>query len=223
MFTQAISVPLLTLLERMNSVSQMASTYLGGGTALALQLGHRRSEDLDFFFPEQLEAVPYLTALRKAGMDILVLNQTPAHTILLIQGLKVDFLRERTSPRFPLIPISPQVPHLRMADARDIGRMKLMAIGSRGSKKDFVDLFCLTRDVISLESLIATAEGEAKDIRYSRLLFLKGLVDFEEADREPDPMMVWKKPWDEIKQALRDEVRRIAHKIQTEPRDAGSL
>jgi hypothetical protein len=100
-----------------------------------------------------------------------------------------------------------------MADARDIGRMKLLAVGSRGSKKDFADLFCLTREVITLESLIAMAETGLKEAKYSRLIFLKGLVDFEEADQEPDPMMIWDKSWDEIKEALKEDVRRIAHKI----------
>jgi hypothetical protein len=60
-----------------------------------------------------------------------------------------------------------------MADARDIGRMKPLAIGSRGSKKDFIGLFCLIRDVIPLESLITMAESGPKKAKYSRLLFLK--------------------------------------------------
>ena len=92
--------------------------------------------------------------------------------------------------------------------------MKLLAIGSRGGKKDFVDLFCLTRNFITLEDLIALAEGEHKEIKYSRLLFLKGLVDFDEADQEPDPLMIWDHSWGEIKQALRDDVRQIAHKMK---------
>ncbi|MBN1102662.1 MAG: nucleotidyl transferase AbiEii/AbiGii toxin family protein [Deltaproteobacteria bacterium] len=87
MFTEAISASLLKLIERLSSVPEMASSYLGGGTALALQLGHRRSEDLDFFVPEPLEAASYLTALRRSAMDIVVLNQSPAHTELLIQGI----------------------------------------------------------------------------------------------------------------------------------------
>jgi hypothetical protein len=143
-----------------------------------------------------------------------VLNQTLAHTELLIQNIKVDLIRERISLRFPLILIHPQKPDLKMADARDIGRMKLLAVGSRGSKKDFIDLFCLTREVITLESLISMTESEPKEVKYSRLLFLKGLVDFEEADQEPDPMMIWEKSWDEIKEVLKEEVRTIAHKIQ---------
>jgi hypothetical protein len=214
MFPNAISAHLLKLLERLNSITDMASSYLGGGTALALQLGHRRSRDLDFFISERLESVSFLKAIGKATGDLIVLNQTPAHTELLIQDIRVDLIKERISLRFPLIPIYPQTFDLKMADARDIGRMKLLAIGSRGSKKDFVDLFCLTREVITLESLIALAEGEPKEIKYSRLLFLKGLVDFEEADQEPDPMMIWNKSWEEIKEGLKEEVKRIAHKIQ---------
>ncbi len=215
MFTKAISAPLLKLLEKLSSIPDMASLYLGGGTALAVQLGHRRSEDLDFFMPERLDAVSVLKAIAEAIGDLLVLNQTPAHTEFIIQNIKVDLIRERASLKFPLIPIHPQILDLKMADARDIGRMKLLAIGSRGSKKDFMDLFCLTRDVITLESLIAVAEKEPKEVKYSRLLFLKGLVDFEEADQEPDPMMIWDKSWDEIKEGMKEDVRRIAHKIQT--------
>jgi hypothetical protein len=213
MFTKLISASLLKLIEKLNAIPDMASLYLGGGTALALQLGHRRSEDLDFFMPERIDAVSVLKAIAETKGDLLVLNQTPAHTELLIQKIKVDIICERISPRFPLIPIDPQILDLKMADARDIGRMKLLAIGSRGSKKDFVDLFCLTREVITLESLIAMAESGLKEAKYSRLLFLKGLVDFEEADQEPDPMMIWDRSWDEIKEALKEDVRRIAHKI----------
>ncbi|MBW2046977.1 MAG: hypothetical protein JRJ09_00410 [Deltaproteobacteria bacterium] len=50
---------------------------------------------------------------------------------------------------------------------------------SRGRRKDFVDLFCLTRDTIDLSSLIALSMEENLGVRYSKLLFLKGLVDFE--------------------------------------------
>jgi hypothetical protein len=215
MFTKIISGSLMKLIEKLNAIPDMASLYLGGGTALALQLGHRRSEDLDFFMPERIDPVSLLKAIAVTTGDLLVLNQTPAHTELLIQKIKVDLISERISPRFPLIPIDPQILDLKMADARDIGGMKLLAIGSRGSKKDFVDLFCLTREVITLESLIGTAERGLKEAKYSRLLFLKSLVDFEEAEQEPDPMMIWDKSWGEIKEALKEDVRRIAHKIQT--------
>jgi hypothetical protein len=43
---------------------------------------------------------------------------------------------------------------------------------------------------ITLESIIGSAMDEGRGVRYSKLLFLKGLVDFEEADQEPDPRMI---------------------------------
>jgi hypothetical protein len=216
MFTQAVSATLLALIAELSSVPGMRSSYLGGGTALALQLGHRRSEDLDFFFSERTDIELLVRGVEAAEEGILVINQTPAHTEFLLRKIRVDLIRERITPRFPLLPIHPQAPGLRMADAKDIGRMKLLAIGSRGSKKDFTDLFCLTREVINLESLITLSERECRTVRYSRLVFLKGLVDFDEADREPDPVMIWKTSWDEIKTGLKEEVMRIAREIQDE-------
>ena len=101
-----------------------------------------------------------------------------------------------------------------MADPRDIGRMKIMSIGSRGNKKDFVDLYCLTRKIIPLETLLALAMEEDHGIRYSKLLFLKGLVDFEEADQEGELPILWDISWKEVKKCLIDEVKHIARKIQ---------
>jgi hypothetical protein len=215
MFTQAISAPLLKLIEKLNFVPEMAASYLGRGTALALQLGHRKSEDLDFFIPEVISIESLMRSIQEEGEDILVLNQTPAHTEFLLRKIRVDIIRERISPRFPLLSLHPLAPELKMADVRDIGRMKLLAIASRGSKKDFVDLFCLTRDIIPLESLIALSESECREVKYSRLVFLKGLVDFEEAEQEPDPLMIRENSWEAIKEGLKREVRQIAHKIQS--------
>jgi hypothetical protein len=100
-----------------------------------------------------------------------------------------------------------------MADPKDIGRMKILSIGSRGSKKDFVDLYCLTRKVIPLGSLLTLAMEEGHGIRYSKLLFLKGLVDFEQADREADLTLLWDIGWEEVKRSITEEVRHIAGRI----------
>jgi len=123
-------------------------------------------------------------------------------------------MKELVPLRFPLKRIRQSLKGLKMADAKDIGRMKLLAIGSRGSKKDFVDVYCLTRKVISLERLIGMAATEDRRIRFNRLLFLKGLIDFDEADKEEDPVMMWPLSWDEVKDTLRKEVRTIARAIR---------
>jgi len=192
----------------------MKLSYLGGGTALALVFEHRRSEDLDFFLMEGFDDLAFKKAIQTRGMASTVVNQTHDHSELIIQSIKVDLIRERIPLKFPLKPVGFNIKNLKMADPRDIGRMKIMSIGSRGNKKDFVDLYCLTRKIIPLESLLALAMEEDHGIRYSKLLFLKGLVDFEEADQEGKLPILWDISWEEVKKSLTDEVKHIAEKIK---------
>ena len=213
MYPEAISDSLWELLRRLNRISDMKFCYLGGGTALALQLAHRRSDDLDLFVTEEFDDLSFRRKIQLEGLDTLVVNQSPNHMELMIQSIKVDLLREWISLKFPLKSIHPSTDNLRMADSRDIGRMKIMSIGSRGSKKDFVDLYCLTREIITLDSLIVTTMEEDRGVKYSKLLFLKGLVDFEEAEREGDLDMIWDIDWEEVKRSLIEEVKKIAKKI----------
>jgi len=213
MYAETISNTLWQLLRRLDGFLDLKSSYLGGGTALALQLGHRRSQDLDFFFPAVFDAPALASELGKRDMATTVLTQTSRHTELLVQSLKVDLISEPLSLMRPTLSIHPEIKNLSMADAVDIGRMKLLTIGSRGARKDFVDLFCLTRDMISLKSLIALTIEENRGVRYSKLLFLKGLVDFEAADQEPDPVMLWDMNWENVKKHLIMEVKQIAREI----------
>jgi hypothetical protein len=213
MYSEAISNSIWDLLSRLNSIAPMASCYLGGGTGLALQLGHRISKDLDFFVTKGSDLLSFEMAIKSKGLETLVLNQTSDHTEMMIQSVRVDLIRERIPLKFPLQPIDGRISNLKMADPKDIGRMKILSIGSRGSKKDFVDLYCLTRKVIPLGSLLTLAMEEDHGIRYSKLLFLKGLVDFEQADREADLTLLWDIGWEEVKRSITEEVRHIAGRI----------
>ena len=213
MHTETISNALWQLLRRLDGFPGLKKGYLGGGTALALQLGHRKSEDLDFFFPEPFNAQALVRELGRWDEAITVLTQTSRHTEMMVQSLKVDFISEQLPLTRPTLSIHREIKNLNMADAVDIGRMKLLTIGSRGGRKDFVDLFCLTRDMISLKALIALTIEENRGIRYNKLLFLKGLVDFEAADQEPDPVMIWDMDWENVKKCLITEVKQIAYEI----------
>jgi hypothetical protein len=129
-----------------------------------------------------------------------------------VGSIKVDYLRERIFPRFPLKTLVTEGGRFQVADPADIGRMKLLSIASRGGKKDFIDLYCLTRSVIPLEELLTLVLEEQGSIRFNRLLFLKGLVDFEEAEKEAPPMMLWAIDWNKVKEDLGEEVKRIGRK-----------
>ena len=210
MHREAIPEPVWRLLLRLSGLKSLESAYLGGGTALAMQLGHRISADLDFFVPGNLECETLMHDLQDVGMNVTMIGRTPSHCELSIEAIRVDYLRERIPPRFPRRMVVSEGGKFHMADAADIGLMKLHAIAGRGSKKDFMDLYCLTRATISLEQLLMLALEEHATVRFNRLLFLKGLVDFEEADKDVQPVLLWSIDWDQVKADLTEEVKRIA-------------
>jgi hypothetical protein len=191
----------------------MESVYLGGGTALALHLGHRISAHLDFFVPRNLEFRTLTSDILDFRMKATMISQTPSHCELIIEAIKVDYLREWIAPRFPLQRVVSEGEIFKMADPADIGRMKLHAIADRGSKKDFIDLYCLTRTLIPLEKLLMLAMEEQGTVRFNRLLFLKGLIDFEEAEKDAEPIVLWSIDWSKIKAELTEEVQRIGRQL----------
>ncbi len=213
MYSEVLPQSLWELIEKLHSVLKEGEFYLAGGSAMALQLGHRVSEDLDFFSAKDCNAEQLRLYFRKTGLKGLTVNETNRHTEMIIQAIKVDFIKESIPLTFPLIDMRHLDTTFLLADARDIGRMKLMAIGSRGDRKDFVDLYCLTRQTISLDILLQLAMEENQGVSYSKMLFLKGLLDFEEADTEKPVNMIWDSDWDETKRVLTEEVKQIAKKI----------
>ena len=145
-------------------------------------------------------------------MNATVVGRTPDHLELIVEAIKVDCLRERIPLLFPLKTVAHEGNGFHIADARDIGRMKLHSISSRGCKKDYFDLYCLTRSAVPLDELLDLVAEEQGTIRFSRLLFLKGLIDFEEAEREAPPVMLWDVDWEEVKAGLAEEVKSIGRK-----------
>lgn len=209
MHRDAIPEPVWRLLLGLSGLKTMTPVYLVGGTALALHLGHRLSADLDFLVPTDFEYQPLLHDLLGLPHKPTLTTQTSSHWALIIDSIKVDYLRELIPRRFPLKMVVFEGTTFKVADPLDIGRMKLHAIASRGSRKDFIDLYCLTRSRISLENLLMMVLEEQGTVRFNWLLFLKGLIDFEEAEREVQPMMLWPIAWSEVKGGLTEEVKRI--------------
>ena len=85
--------------------------------------------------------------------------------------------------------------------------MKLIAIGQRGSKRDFVDLACFLRKFpnVSLGELLELLERKFGSMNRARLL--RALTYFADAESDPMPRMRWSLKWDEIKRQLEDAVK----------------
>ena len=134
MFREAVPEPVWRLLLALSALDTIRHSYLAGGTALALQLGHRISADLDFFMRDDEIRSAFLEEIKPLGMNAMVVGRTPDHLELLIEAIKVDCLRERIALLFPLQTVACEGGKFQLADIRDIGRMKLHTIASRGGK-----------------------------------------------------------------------------------------
>lgn len=186
----------LELLEELMSLKDLAKFALVGGTALALQIGHRQSIDLDFFGNESIEAFETYMSMNVHYQPTKVLNKTPRILTMLVRSIKVDVVD------YPYPWLDPWIYEegIRMAGLKDIAAMKVNAITGRGSRKDFVDLFFLLK-TFSLDEMIEFFI--AKYSSGSKFLALKSLVYFEDADLDEMPHMFEKVSWGEMKAAIR--------------------
>jgi len=192
----------LRLWASLSGLPALGSFYLAGGSGLALHLGHRQSNDLDFFSRRHFR--PELLARR---LSILA---TPEHLSMgegsvecWIAGFKSQFL---FYPYRLLRPLQ-KTKYGTLADPHDIALMKLIAIGRRGSKRDFVDVACFLRKFpnVSLGELLELLPQKYGSMNRAHLL--RALAYFADAESDPMPRMRWSLKWDEVKRQLGEAVQ----------------
>ena len=177
--------------------------YLAGGTALAIELGHRMSIDLDWFSGREFLNSQIKTALAKFGrFELTGEDKGTIHGVL--DEVRVSFLRYNYGLLFPLVEFG----GAKLADERDIAAMKLDAVSSRGSKKDFVDIYFLL-EKYPLPELMGFFEKKYADIKFNKLHILKSITYFEDAEKEPMPKMLKPASWESIKQKIVVEANKI--------------
>lgn len=151
--------------------------YLVGGTALALQMGHRRSIDFDLFSTKALSAGLLAQVKRTcAPWPVAVTYRSPEQLNVLIGGVKTTFLF------FPYPVIDSFVPYrgLSLASVREIAAMKAFAIGKRLSFKDYADwYFMLKEKQVTLPDVISLAQKKFGG-DFNDRLFLGQLVSLSD-------------------------------------------
>jgi predicted nucleotidyltransferase component of viral defense system len=119
--------------------------YLARGTALALQLGHRISVDLDFFSPtEDIPTIRPTLDEAFAAFDGLLADSSWGNLVYLINNVRVGFY----GYGYPLVAPLIKKEGLRLASIEDIALMKLDALLSRAARKDFYDLYFICQKLL---------------------------------------------------------------------------
>lgn len=191
----------LELLKSLMKFPPLDTFNLVGGTALSLQLGHRKSIDLDLF--SHMEFDPDQLQFELAPFGKLTLNFSSKNSLgLFIDGIKVDIIRYA----FPLINPPIHLESIRLLSIEDIAAMKLSAIAKRGSKKDFWDIYFILQHY-SLQDLL---NFYTQKFGSESLFFvIKSLLFFDDADLEPDPIIIKRASWNSIKLFIKDELKKI--------------
>ena len=194
-----------SVLVLLSSVLKETDFYLAGGTALALHLGHRKSQDFDWFIPRIGEIEKLLTVLRSCGIEFTVMSIDIETCYIMIENVQVSFL----GYDYPLLQPTTVFPEygFSLASLDDIAAMKLAAIASRGARKDFVDLYFLFKSHRSLEDCLNLYQKkfESRDIGH----VIRSLVYFENAELEPEVMMTKPFSWDDLKRDMEQWVKEL--------------
>ena len=150
---------------------------LGGGTALALQLNHRKSYDFDFFSSNSI----IKNLLEKLSKTIRIANvsvdSTDELTFFTKDNIKVTFLYYPFGYLFPIEMLSNG---LKMFGIKDIAIKKAYTIGRRGEYRDYFDLYAILKDnLIDLAKLISSAKKIYGSV-FDEKIFLTQLVYFDD-------------------------------------------
>jgi predicted nucleotidyltransferase component of viral defense system len=182
----------LEILEALSGIIG-PSFYLAGGTALSLLLGHRYSYDLDFFSPQ-----PFRNDLLRREAEALGTFEVFADSRGTLEGrigeTRVTFLEYR----YPLMQPTSDLGAAKVASIRDIAAMKLSALSSRGSRKDFMDLFFI-KDFMDWPEILRVFRAKFAGSGYDLVHVVKSLAWFEEAEKEPMPVMIKECSWEGVK------------------------
>ena len=183
----------LTLLHQLMQADVLAQARLVGGTALALQYGHRLSVDLDFFGQIPDEGEKLRVILRQCG-EVRVIKESPHIKTYIARGIKVDFVDY--DPRYLWVDEPIVEDGIRLASDKDIAAMKVLAIHGRGSKKDFIDLYFILQHYTMAEVLDFY---RAKYPDHSDFAALRSLAYFDDAEAQSPPRMLIPATWEEMK------------------------
>ena len=193
--------------------------YLAGGTALALQIGHRVSTDLDWFSTSVRLLAPERETIRRTlrGASGQALNESGQFEVVSEQdgllfarllGADVSFIHQH----HPLL--EPTVPYqgMQLASPTDIGLMKLAAVNSRGTRRDFVDLYSL-RHVVTLDRLLELAAVKYTDRPSFLPIAARALAYFADAEPQPMPRLLQPVEWADVRAYCETAARRLARRL----------
>lgn len=187
--------------------------YLAGGTALALQLGHRLSYDFDIFCPKEIP--PNFSAKIKDEFDIreTILNNSDELTFLTKEDVKVSFIYYPFGLKEYIL--NDDGLPINLLSTLGIIATKAYALNRRSAWRDYLDIyFVLKNGFWNLETVIGTAQKIYGEL-FNEKLFLAQLVytdDIPAKEIEETPLLKGQADLAEIKSFFQEEIEKYWNK-----------
>ncbi len=188
----------LELLIRLMGDEVLKDFVLVGGTALALQLGHRISVDIDLFSSEPFnenEMADFLRTQYHFELDFISKNTLKGE----INGVQLDCITHQ----YPWINSPIMEENIRLASFVDIAALKLNAIAGNGTRiKDFIDIAYLSSQ-IPLNKML---EGYELKYNANPIIPIKAIAFFDDINFDEPIKMAngLKLNWKKIEKRLKD-------------------
>jgi hypothetical protein len=204
---EALGQRQIGVLRRLGPVMSEQRLYLAGGTALALQLGHRHSIDFDWFAPYELDPDALARTLERLGIRLTDARKSEGTLHARVSQVRVSVLEYRYRLLEPVALLDIRAAHVPMAAPLDIAAMKLAAVAQRGAKKVFIDVYALGLSGIPLAAMLMAYQRkfDAADIGH----VIYALSYFGDADREDTPRLLWDVDWRTIKRVIESWVKAL--------------
>lgn len=183
--------------------------YLGGGTALALQLGHRTSVDFDFYAPNKFDNQQMTQTIGQLFPGTNTSSKQPENTLRLdVMGTEVSAFYYPYSLLNPLVDYGP----IYLASLTDIAAMKTAAVVQRAKQRDFYDIYYLIKE-LGLEKIIGATYQKFPWYEENNIIVFTSLTYFTDADKDPeaDRVQVFdtKLTWDKVKDFITSSVSQV--------------
>jgi hypothetical protein len=167
--------------NKIQSFEDIQDFYLAGGTALALQIGHRISIDLDFFSDKPIKKTLLKDIEDFFEKPVEVIVKSANELTFIVDEVKITFLHYPFPLMFPLKKDN----NINLAEIQEIALMKAYSLGRRQSFKDYVDIYTVvSQNLMTLESIIKSAKDKYKEVFNDRI-FLEQLVYINDIENEP--------------------------------------
>lgn len=198
MYTDCLNKNQIKTLKKLGFLKKYG-LYLAGGTALALQLGHRRSMDLDFYTSKEFKYKKLRGELERKFKKAIFIQGSEGTLIMELDKVAASFFRYPYHLIFPVIKFNELPP---IASTKDIAAMKLIAIADRGIKRDFFDIYFLLKE-FSLETVFKWVKEKYPEFNiYSAV---RGLTYFDDAEKKKSQRRIYllkNVSWPRVKKVL---------------------